>query len=41
MLYTDWGSNPAIVMVAMDGSDKKDLVNKELIWPKFMAQEER
>ena len=37
VLYTDWGSNPAIVVVAMDGSDKNDLVNENLIWPNGLA----
>eukprot|EP00091_Calanus_sinicus_P014780 TRINITY_DN32466_c0_g1_i1.p1 TRINITY_DN32466_c0_g1~~TRINITY_DN32466_c0_g1_i1.p1 ORF type:complete len:166 (+),score=59.09 TRINITY_DN32466_c0_g1_i1:2-499(+) len=33
VLYTDWGSKPAISMVSMDGSDSKDLVTEGLIWP--------
>ena len=40
VLYTDWGSQPAIVLVAMDGSYKKDLVKEGLIWPNGLAVDE-
>merc|ERR1719347_2209924 len=37
VLYTDWGSKPAIVQVNMDGSGKKALVNDDLVWPNGLA----
>ena len=37
VLYTDWGSKPAIVQVNMNGSDKKDLIRKDIIWPNGLA----
>jgi len=37
VLYTDWGSKPAIVQVNMDGSGKKDLVSENIIWPNGLA----
>jgi len=33
VLYTDWGSKPAIAQVNMDGTGKKDVVSKDIIWP--------
>jgi len=40
VLYTDWGTKPSISVVAMDGSNKKDLVNEELVWPNGLAVDE-
>jgi len=40
VLYTDWGSKPAINAVAMDGSDKRALVNDDLVWPNGLAIDE-
>jgi len=37
VLYTDWGSKPAIVQVNMDGSGKKDLVSDDMVWPNGLA----
>eukprot|EP00091_Calanus_sinicus_P000104 TRINITY_DN1002_c0_g1_i6.p1 TRINITY_DN1002_c0_g1~~TRINITY_DN1002_c0_g1_i6.p1 ORF type:complete len:697 (+),score=252.54 TRINITY_DN1002_c0_g1_i6:520-2610(+) len=40
VMFTDWGSKPAIVQVAMDGTNRKDLVTDDLIWPNGLAVDE-
>jgi len=37
VLYTDWGSKPAIVQLSMDGSNKKNLVDNDVSWPNGLA----
>merc|ERR1712142_1179703 len=37
VLFTDWGSNPAIVQLSMDGSIEKNLVDKDVSWPNGLA----
>merc|ERR1719431_890265 len=40
VLDTGWGTKPSISVVAMDGSNKKDLVSEELVWPNGLAVDE-
>merc|ERR1719318_615496 len=40
VMFTDWGSKPAIVQVAMHGTNKKDLVTEDLVWPNGLAVDE-
>ena len=33
VFWTDWGSSPKIERAELDGSNRKVLVTKDLIWP--------
>jgi len=37
VLFSDWGSNPAIVKLSMDGSNRKNLVDEDVSWPNGLA----
>ena len=37
VLYTDWGTNSAIVQLSLDGSNKKNLIDEEVSWPNGLA----
>jgi len=37
LVYSDWGANSAIVIMGMDGSNRKNLVDKDLKWPNGIA----
>jgi len=37
VVFSDWGINPAIIIMGMDGSNKKNLVDKDIRWPNGVA----
>ena len=37
LFYSDWGSNPKIGRLGFDGSDKKDVITTDLVWPNGVA----
>jgi len=37
LLLTDWGQTPRILIMALDGSNKRDLVTENIVWPNGLA----
>ncbi|CAG9533646.1 unnamed protein product [Cercopithifilaria johnstoni] len=37
LFATDWGTNPFIVRLAMDGSEAKKIITEDLVWPNALA----
>ena len=37
LFYSDWGKNPMIVRIGLDGSNRKNLITDKLHWPNGVA----
>lgn len=37
LTYTDWGDDPGIFLVSMDGKRREALVNEDIVWPNGIA----
>ena len=37
MFYSDWGEKPMIVSVGLDGTDRKEIITTDLVWPNGVA----
>lgn len=39
ILYTDWGDQPGIYAISMDGQQKQTLIDDDIVWPNGLAQD--
>merc|ERR1719354_378681 len=37
LFYSDWGEKPMIVSVGLDGTDRKEIITTDLVWPNGVA----
>jgi hypothetical protein len=37
LVFTDWGSRPAVVRMGLDGADSRPIVSDNLRWPNGIA----